>query len=114
MKEAFEEVSMPFVADEEPSSVLKPADGAFDLPAFEVAAQSTSVLSRRFLSSAAMRSNLFNAATCKSISQPIGVGRFIIEQSLRTFLCHSDIDESFDCVYLGILSRFGKRRDGAP
>jgi hypothetical protein len=96
MKESFEEVGVSFMSDEESSLILKAADCAFDLPAVEVSPQSSSVLTRRFLSSFAMWSQLFYSAARKSISQPIRVSGFVIQQSGRTLLCHANIPQRFD------------------
>lgn len=102
---------MSFMSDEESSLILKPADRAFDLPAFEVSPQSSTVLTRRFLSSFAMWSHLFYSAARKSISQPIRVSGFVIQQSGRTLLCHANIHQRFDRIHLSIRSRRCKRRD---
>jgi hypothetical protein len=112
MEKSFEEMRVFFVPNEESSLILKPTDGAFDLPAFEVSPQRSSVLARRLLSSFAMWGHLFNAATFKSISQPIGVRGFVIEQSLGTLLRYANINKRFNGVDFSIGSRCRKRRDG--
>jgi hypothetical protein len=62
MKETFEEMSVSFVSDKEPSLVLKPADCSFDLPAMEISTKRSAVLTWWLLSSLAMRSDLFDTA----------------------------------------------------
>jgi len=104
MKEAFKEMGVSFMAYKQAALVLKPADRAFNLPAIEISPQSTAVLAIRPLSSAAMRSDLFNPATCQSISQPIGIGRLVVQQSFGAFRCHSHIHKSFNRIDLSVLS----------
>jgi hypothetical protein len=60
MKEAFEEMSVSFVSDKEPSLVLEPADCSFDLPAMEISTKRSAVLTWWLLSSLAMWSDLFD------------------------------------------------------
>lgn len=94
--------------------VLQPADRAFDFPAMTITAKRSSILSRRFLSAISMRCNKFNAPLFQRVTQPVCIGRFVIEKIGRSVLCHTQIHESFDCVDLSILRRCRERGNGDP
>ncbi|MFO1002310.1 MAG: hypothetical protein U0936_18440 [Planctomycetaceae bacterium] len=62
MKEAFEEMSVSFVSDKEPSLVLNPADCSFDLPAMEISTKRSAVLTWWLLSALCDAEDLFDTA----------------------------------------------------
>ncbi len=79
MEEAFEEVGVVFVSDEEATPVAEPADGPFDFPPMLVAAERASILSRRFLSTVAMWCDLFDAARFERVAEPVCIGGFVVK-----------------------------------
>jgi hypothetical protein len=76
------EMSVTFVADENPTKVLNPANGAFDAVAPFVAAESAAVLRARLRAVHAMRTDQLNAALEKTRPQGITIGRQVIDQML--------------------------------
>lgn len=105
-------MSVTFMADEESPLALQPADRAFDLPPMTITAKGSSILSRRFLSAVSMRCDKFNASLFQCITQPVCIGRFVIEKIAWPILCHTEIHESFNRVDFSILRRCCKRGDG--
>ena len=58
--------------------------------------------------------DLFNASFGKSISQPVCVRRFIINQLRRSRAEDLLISKRLDCIHFGHLSARGKQRDRNP
>ena len=71
MEEAFEEVGVVFMPDEQTTPVAEPTDGPFDFPTMLVAAERASILSRRFLSTVAMWCDLFDTARFERVAEPL-------------------------------------------
>lgn len=76
-------MSVVFVASNEPTEVLKPADRSLDLPAAAVAAELSAILRGWLFAVLPMRSNELDAALGQPRSERIAVGGRIVEQSMR-------------------------------
>ena len=100
--------------DKQPSLILQPADGAFDLPSVLVSSQTSPILSRWFLAAPAVRRDLFNTSLLQCITKPVRVCGLVIQQSLRAFPCNLNINQRFDRVDLGVLSSRRECRDRNP
>jgi hypothetical protein len=90
---------------------LQPADRALDFPALAVSPKNAAVLSRRFLSSFPMRRYQLNASLLQCVAKPVGVGRLVVQQIRRPFLCDARIHESFNRVDFSVLSGRGECRN---
>src|SRR5215211_711739 len=93
-------MSVVFVASNEPAEVLKPADGALDLPASSVAAKLSAVLRGRLFAVLPMRGDQFYAAFRQPCAERIAVGGRIVDQSTRLGGKNALIQERFDQRYL--------------
>jgi len=110
--ESLEEVSVVFVADQNSAPESEPTDGPFDFPPVSVAPERPTVLQRRSFSIRAMRGDLFDAATFKSVTQPVRIGGFIVKQSLRTGIDGPDFNQGFNRMNFCKLCRGREGRDG--
>ena len=105
---------MVLMPNEQSSLITQPADRAFDLPSVLITSKTSSVLARGLLATSSMRCNLLNASAAESITKPICVRRFIIDQSLRTFPCDLNLNQCLDRADLGNLSRHCECGDRQP
>jgi len=71
------------VTNDQPAKIADPADRAFDFPSPAVTTKLAAVLHFRFDSVPPMGTNQINPAPPQSLSQRIGVGRLVIDQSRR-------------------------------
>jgi len=72
------------MADEEASEVAQVSKGAFDLPAFAIAAQRASILQGRAAASTAMRTDQFDPACGQPLAEALRVVSAITEKPGRT------------------------------
>ena len=102
-----------FVSHKESSLVVQPADGAFDLPARFVATQFPAVLAGGLLSVSPVWRDLVDVPICQAVAQPVGVGRFVVDQSWSQPLSEPHVDQSFDAANLGNVrfDRKGRQRN---
>lgn len=98
---------MIFVANEKSSPVAVPADGAFDFPVMTIAAKRSVILKWRSCLIRTMWCDLFDATRAKCLTQPVGIGSFVLKQSLWTNVCGSDLIECFDRMNFSKLCRDG-------
>jgi hypothetical protein len=91
---------------------LQPADRALNFPALAVSSKDSTVLTRRSLPSFPMRRHHLDAALFHGVAKPVCIGRFVVQQIRRPFLCDARIHESFNRVDFSVLSGRSERRDG--
>lgn len=95
--EGEEQSGISLMANEQSSIVAQPGNGSFDFPSLAVALEHTSVLSVMPLSSAlAMWRDELNAIAGQSITQGIGVGGTVINQSWSVLVKDMIIEQRFD------------------
>jgi hypothetical protein len=82
MKKRIVHFNVSFVAHDQSAVVAQPGEGAFNFPSPFVTAQFSPVLGRRLDAIIAMRRDQFNATLFQALSQLIGVGRRVINQTL--------------------------------
>lgn len=92
-------MSVVFVASDEPTEVLEPADGALDLPSSAIAAELSAVLRRRLFAVLPMRGDQFDAAFCQPGPQGVAVGGRIVDQSTRLSGQNALLKQRFDQRY---------------
>src|SRR5580765_3491467 len=90
------EESVELVAGHESAEGLQPTDGALHDPAFAIAPQLPSVLSRWPDTAAAMRTNQFDPAVSQSFPQGIAVGNSVVNEPIRHVRCDRLIEQRFD------------------
>jgi hypothetical protein len=103
MKESLIDGDRAVVANDQPTVVSEPGEGAFHDPATTVAAQRPAILGLRFASIAAMRGDQFDASRCQSGAQRIAVIaavandtlRFLAGPSTATPACYPDRGDRF-------------------
>lgn len=111
MNKSLKQMGMPLIANQETSLELEPADRTFDFPAVTIAAKTSAILSRSFLSAFAMRCHLLDTANFQSVSDPVSIRSLVVEQAVRTFPGHADVDECFNRVDFRSLGRRGESRN---
>jgi hypothetical protein len=74
-----------FIANHQSPEVGDPCDASFHLPSTFVPAQLSSILRRRLLSIALVRTDQFDATPLESLTQRIGIGGFVVDQPLGVF-----------------------------
>ena len=82
MEESLIHRDIPLVADDQPPEVGDPCDAPLHLPSTLIPPQFPAILRRRFAAIDFVRTNQFNATPLQSLSQRIGIGGSIINQSL--------------------------------
>jgi hypothetical protein len=100
------------ISNEQSSLVSKPTNCSFDLPSVPISPQRSTILSGRLLAPFPMRGDLFDAPPLEGISNPVGVGCLVINQSTGSFLPDSDINQRLNRADFGCLSRRCECRDG--
>lgn len=66
----------------QPSKITEPGNGAFNFPSPSISSQRPSILSFLFSSIRLVRDNQFYSSSRKSKSQRVGIGSFIVNQTL--------------------------------
>jgi hypothetical protein len=81
MEERLVDIDFMFVANDQSPEVSDPGDAPFHLPAAFVSPQLASILRRRFAAIGFVRTDQVNASFFQPLSQRIGVGGLVIDQS---------------------------------
>ncbi len=74
---------------------MQPANCAFDFIAATIASERTAILRGWFGAAAPMRTNRRDVAHVERVAEPVGIGGFVVQQSLRSFVADALIDERF-------------------
>src|SRR5581483_10094373 len=82
MKECQIDCQRTFPTDDQASIITKPGKGAFDFPAFAIAAQGSAILRGRLFAVDLMRHNQFNATVLQAQTQRVTVVGFVGDQAL--------------------------------
>ena len=113
LNEAIEEVCVVFVSDDEASEVMQPRDGSLDNPSVSVPPEFSTVLSRPAFASPAVRAHEFCSAFLETLSKPVRVGRFVVQQMIGHAFADPNIEQRFHRVDLGVVGgeREHRQRD---
>ena len=84
--------------------VEQPADRSFHDPTMPVASQFSSVLAAATLSPATVRANEFDITLLQSVSEPVSIGRSVVDQAFDWTITLSNVNQRFDRIHLGHLS----------
>ncbi len=111
LNESIEQLSVVFVADNQPTEVLQPRNAAFDNPSSLGSSELGPVLCGRLLSILAVWTDQFRSTIRQSLSNPVRVRRFVIQNVIGHAIADTHISKSFECVDLRMVDRQCKRRE---
>ena len=86
MEERAIHLDLMVITHDQSAEVAQPGEGAFDFPSSFVSSKFATVLGFRFFATASMRADQLDATLAKSLSQGVGVGRAIVDQTLGILL----------------------------
>jgi len=100
------------VTGDEPTEVAQPGDRSFNDPTVAVTTKRATVLEFLAGASTTVRADQFNPPRSQRRPQPVGIGGFVVEQTLGTFTSNTDVDQRLDGVHFGIASAGHEGADG--
>lgn len=112
LNESEEQVSVMFIADDEPAKVLQPGDAPLDRPAPLVAAELATILQLRPHAAAAVRADQVDAALRQPHAQGVAVGRLVVDQPLRPAMQDAFGQQRLDQADLRRTRAVDLRREG--
>ena len=100
LDEAIKQMSVVLVANDQPTEVLQPGDASLDDPASLVTSELATILSGWLHSILAVRTDQFGSSIDESLSYPVRVRRFVIQNVIGHAVADTHIDQSFERVDL--------------
>lgn len=90
---------------DESAEAVQPRNGAFDDPTPAVPAEFATILSGRPDTFLSMRADEINASLGQTISQRIGIRRFVVDQQVRDVICRRRVQQRLNQIHLGVVCR---------
>lgn len=110
LDETIEEMIVMFLAGDKSMIALEPGDRPFNFPSPAVATKRSTVLKRWTFTAASMRTDQLDMGLTQSASEPICIGRPIIDQASGNTLIERRTDERFHHVDFGNIGTHDHRR----